>query len=923
MAKKKKKKKKKSWQDQTRTQLLQTGLSHLSGGNPQDAISVLKFAEKRHGKADDISDLLFRCYITQAGDLFQKGMKNEADAMRNHAWSYLKAPEHLSETDLLKYLSISSDREAFHLYKQYLSANPSSPAAEQRLAWHLFQTNNWELADAPGADSPLARDAVFMREAMPMMKNADWEMAAEVLRGLPRKSPFASIRLFCRAMASFYSNKDEDAVRALNLIPKDFPLKRIVRKLKTALSEPDGSNKKTRAMARLSDLWDGPVNSEGLIRDILDALTKGSLKQAANAIREFAGEICQQDQAAAIAMVLQTIQSSADTGKFREDGYVSLVRKTLPPDLADSFIARVNLTNPGALFSSAGEYITRFLNKEFPDAEERRIAKAMVLLNTAHMVNKFGREAVIDDRSGLEKFRDVLGVECRHDSGIAIDLAAGAIRLDPQNKAAYMAIAGFPRNSKEERKKVETSLLAMRDEFPDDPYPCLELASLYYETHAFRKAEAILGEAMKRAPHDNRVVDRHAISLLVSAEINIRRGKFHLVDKDIKRAEDLESRKLAPYIKEKKLLAKLVRSQGDFQIGKKGQIPLFEGCIDLKSLMDEELGAMSLFEGIRLLSLLMLDIGGPNIRGRKSLSKFLEGLLKDRLKQDSRLSSQEIAGILTPPPTEFRPVFPDRRVAPLILKMSKNILGRIKTEEIIPLYDLILEPDVADAVLKDIRKRIKNASEKDRLLLEFYMTVIQILEGEIKDPGMLEEIVGRAGDGPVREELRAMARRLSVHAPGRLKTALENFNFSIFQNPFPMGNPFFDLDFLDSFDDDDDFDDDEFDDDDFDPVSMMDGLDPAEFMNMFMSGSERGDHDIDAIVGKLEDMVDELGLRGAPEAQILSFHDILTNEQAGLGAGMNFFTTMLEMIGVRNKLSREAFMLFYGKKKNGKGSRSC
>ncbi len=85
---------------------------------------------------------------------------------------------------------------------------------------------------------------------------------------------------------------------------------------------------------------------------------------------------------------------------------------------------------------------------------------------------------------------------------------------------------------------MEAGLKRMMTAFPEDPYPCLELATLHHQKAAYRKAEQILLEAKRRAPHDDRVVDRHVLALLISSEKRLKKGKMQLAAQDPEGAQE-------------------------------------------------------------------------------------------------------------------------------------------------------------------------------------------------------------------------------------------------------------------------------------------------------------------------------------------------------------------------------------------------
>lgn len=175
------------------------------------------------------------------------------------------------------------------------------------------------------------------------------------------------------------------------------------------------------------------------------------------------------------------------------------------------------------------------LDAEFPDQEHARIAHALILL---HAVERIRMENFFVQRlrCDSERLRPVLGITSNNPAEFLIEMTFKAILLDPENRRSYELLANLPRYSRQTKNRVEKGFIQMLDYFPDDPFPCLELSTIYYEKNTFRKAENILKEAMKRAPHDNRVIDRHVISLLISADNSIKRKKLHLASRDIEKS---------------------------------------------------------------------------------------------------------------------------------------------------------------------------------------------------------------------------------------------------------------------------------------------------------------------------------------------------------------------------------------------------
>ncbi|OQX24356.1 MAG: hypothetical protein BWK80_21260 [Desulfobacteraceae bacterium IS3] len=885
MGKKNKKKKKlqKVVQSQvhelTQDQLLEKGAQELETGKARDAIATFKIAAKKHGMSDTVTTSLFRAYLMRESQLRQKNMLVEAEAMKKQAEEYMPEIRKFSEKDLLAFIFACSTREGFDIYAKYTAVNRSSPAAEQFLANRLFKSGKWDFIEKSEPSLPLRRDAGPVKKAMPLMNEGKWEEALEVLGDISRQSPFAPIRMFCRAMVCFYKQDDADMLKALSMIPDDFPLADLVNELKEAA----GGN--PPASPRFHFLWEGTVNMKAEVRELLRLLEEGQLRQSAQSIIVIADAAYPRDPLAARVFILEILWNLVMQDKIADADFHKLVLNLIEGKYADTLLAKTRLTRSRKPLHDLGRYIS-FLETEFPEPQAAKIAHSTVLSYTAHLLGNVGLSPA-DEDSGFKKYKKLLGIRSEEPEMILVDMIAESVRLDPLNRAAYQVLTELPRFSRAAKNGAEAVLTDMLGHFPDDPFPCLELAALYYEKNAFRKAENILEEAMKRAPHDSRVIDRNIIALLVSAEKNIQREKFHLVAKDIEKSENLKSRKLAPFIAEKRILCRLI---SDFHSDGPKKPP--------ENIMSAELEPLPFFEQLRILSVLVTDIKEHHIALQwPAMLADAEKLFEQKLKKSaSSLSSSDWVRLLMPLEKDFASLFPFRQMAPVFLKKHKNILKGVADAEIFPIFDTIFEPAWFDLIQKEIKRRTKTANPKDRLLLEFYLVTVQHITAHAYDAGLFENIIGQAS-GPLLEELRTTSRRLSKYAAGVLKNALEMFDFGI----------------LEELDDDGDFRDE---DDDFFPEKDIEaGLErimerlrkledkgnvsESEFLNEFIAG--------------FESFVDTLEIRGAPELILFGLREML---RVTPGACRDFdeLSEAFEHAGIKTRLSREARLILFGKK---------
>lgn len=922
MAAKKKKRKEKGTYKQfgnlSLDQIIQKVEDALSAENPRDALYILKFAMKKFGESGPIRSLFFRAYLLREKQLRTKSLHDEADAVRELANRFLPEFDQMPEAVLVDYLSNASEKKAVEAYADYLKNGARSPKIEQTLAHLMFKGRDWKAVDILEADHPLRQDAGPVQRAVALMNDAAWEQALDALNPISRTSPYASIRVFCRAMVSFFKGNDKTAARALEMIPSDFPLSRTIGNLKRILRESTPEDEKKAAMEAVGFLWDGPVNLQNDIQDLIECIDKKRFKQAVERVQAVASGFNPSESLRVTTFITECLWRFSATGQLEDYDFQKMAQSLLPKKIVDPMFIKIRLASSIKPFSSAGLYISE-LDKEFPDPEERKIAHALTLLHTAIFLSaQDGRMQFRVERSLIEKYRDQLGIRSDTYEGALLDMVTYSIRIDPGNRNAYEFLAALPRNSREDKKKVESGLSVMLKEFPDDPFPCLELASLFYQSNAFRKAENILEEAMKRAPHDARVLDRHVLSLLISSEINIRREKYHLAERDLDRAASFENKKMEPFVLEKKLLFDLKKSANHLDPDDpdmRKQRSLFGKRRTPASLIMETLTEYSLYDRLKVLSLLLLDIHENKLPRKTVLLKSVNPLLDAELKAGVKtLGSSEVFQLLTTLPKEYAPLYESLYPAPLLIERSKSLLNVLNTEDALRLYERILIPSLYKVIMKDLRSRAKKASEKDRRVLDFFRVTVDHLSGKKEDSELFYEVIDEVEEGPALEALRALSRRLSRHAAGRLRMALEEFDFEILDEPMGFPGLPFDLDLEDLiprmealFGD---MDEDGLDDE-SDEEQLFEALEVLSKIGMTETDAFK--EELEFVIEEAEDWVDSLEIRGYPNHLIKQMRNMLYKTDPDAKRELNMIGRVLEQTGTQSKLSREAQVLLYGK----------
>lgn len=893
MGKKKKKSKKariearQKLKNMTLGQMLEKGHQFFETGKARDAIDMFKLAIKQHGRSDEIDILLFRAYLLREGQLRKKGMNTEADIIKAQALIYIQDLKSLSENDMLAYVSTCTNDDAFNAYAEYLSANDQSPKIEQFLAYRLFEYDAWNLLEKINGSVSLKRDAIPVKTAVSLMNEAKWEDALDALRPISRTSPFAPIRLFCRAMVAFYKEDDEDMSRALSMVPDDFPLIPVVKSLEETVSGKPERDKTKASVSVCNCLWEGAIISENEVEKLIDILEKKRFSQVEHAICRLADKIYPQDPTTAKFFILQVIWNTVQQHTIFDYEYQKIVKNILPSEHADLLLAKTKYMSFYLPVTMTGQYLS-LLENEFPDHECQKIAHSLILQHTVNMLNE-KKAHMEEDKRKIQKYKSLLGITSEDPELMLIDMTTESIRLDPYNRKGYELLVELPCNSRAAKNAVESPLLYMKECFPDDPFPCLKLAALYYQKNAFRKAENILEEAMKRAPHDNRVLDQHALSLLISAEKNFNRDNFHLVIKDIEKAEKLERKKIAPFIIEKRMIFQIAIEQED-----------------VKTVIKDGLDHLSPLDRLRILAILIIDIMYRRFDVKHKILKALEKIFNNRLKDAKELSSSEIVKLLRPLEKDYMSIIPSLKVAPIFLKNQKGMLKKVDDSEIISLYNSILEPDLFDLIKKDIKQRIKKAKKDQGVLLEFYLATLEHITGKVEGGRPFKNIIEKSS-GPMMEELRGASRRLSKYASGTLKMALEKFDFDI------LDERFFDHDFFDHIYD-------EIIDEDFDEEDMFAGMDDKLGLNAFYYylmdleylDTKSLQEEMDEMVSQVESFLDKSELRGAPDFILRQFRS-LTRSEPSVCYQFDRLAKWIQQYRLPD-ISHDAMIFLYGKK---------
>jgi len=835
MAKKKKNKKTKNrhkniqLHNQAPETLIENARSALASGKARDAVECLKIALKKQEAPEAIYPLLFRAYLARGKELREKSMDVEADMVAEQAQACKPAMDQISETDLADYAGLCPLDQAIDAYAEYMTAHPPAVKVERQLVNRLIQSENWDLLDRLPLTAPIRKDASALPEAVSKMNTGDWEAALDDLRSIPRASPYAPLRMLCRAMCAFYREDDRELQKIIPMLPDDFLLSPVMRQLGQFLQDPA----KTSANTAMALFFDSPPGDGDEITELIKNIHKKQKKDAINMIKQLAQRIYPENPEACIETILEIMSSSVTVSGRSQNFYLELAATLLPRKKATALILRLDMMS-GLPLDSAAKYID-LIPQLYPDPRQQATAKSLVMLRAFKLsLEKDTLAYELEEDLGFYDFEAestnwaALGISSDDPDTAYLEIAREGIACDPENREWYELMLKLPHRHKEQKQIVENALQEMAAHFPDDPFPHLEMAGLYQQKSAYRKAEKALEEAARRAPYDNRVIEKKAIGYLISAKINLKRGKYHLVGTDLEKAESLGCRPAVPFIRAKQAALALIRSQAEPEAS-----PMFS-----------DLAGLARIQG---LSVLFLELSGSPRQKiadayDETLRQGINAEIKRELASISEIQSAEMRRLLYPVPLAYMPAMPAHplHTTPAVLPVEEifRLLPGVQEADIIVVCDLLLDMGWYDTVYKELSRRLSETSAAGRPLMDFYCTVLADLSGETTDTEHLMAIVDDA-DAETDRKLKQAAFNLAPHARGELQLALRYYDLELLM----FRNEWVDEDEWDDEFDDEAIDDGDWLDDDFDEEddAYYEGMTPAQIIE-----------DLEAIVDRMK-----------------------------------------------------------------------
>ena len=872
---------------QTPEELVARAENAISAGKGREAIEFAKLAAKKQAVPEEtIQILLFRAYLAREKQLRKKNMRVEADAVNRQAIACISDPGRLDEPDLVLFMALAEIDKVFDAYAAYLAHRPSSLAIERQLVNRLLQTEQWNLLERIDPETPLRKDAQFIPAATKQMNAGQWESALRQLQNIPRSSPFAPLRMLCRAMSAFYAEDDKGLTKALSMIPESFLLYPLTSVLRDYIAAGTGNiSLSEQQNSALQLLFDGPVDPGFEVKQILSHSNLPDVSKAASRINRLAHDIYPEDPETCKKSILEILSNASNEEIPWTIQHSDLVMSLMGDDEAKSLMLRKDMHSEMPLFF-ASLYI-EILPRLFSDPHQRAIAKSLVLLKAMHISRQtksledelYPDHLYMNQNSAHLKTKwHLLGVNKDDPADIYLQMAKEGIASDPDNRQWYEQIVEMPRFPRNNQKIVEEAFLKMAEHFPDDPSPYIELAKLYTDKKAHRKAEKAIEQAAALAPYDNRVIDRKVVLYLTSAQINFERGKLLLARADLEKAIPLESRPAIPFIRGKTLLLDLAQAPWD-----------------AADILASTLSNQDPFDRLYTMILLMINIlsgsAAKILRDHDRITTIIQSHIDaDMATIGQSLSSRQVVQLVSPVPREFSSVIPGAIAKILGTVFSEpqttDLLRQTDDADILFACDALLHAGRHKIIKEELSSRLNKHGYEKYPIMTFYHLVLKDLSGQSTDAIAIIDLIEASPEKTV-YQLKEAAERLAPHAGGVLRDALLYFNFYML-DPDPGMD---DEDFIDDFDDD-----------------LIFSEDQELSIQMLLSGNI-SDMSESEIIDGIEYFVDRIGCRGMSSESLRMAKNVSLECFPMLE---NFYKLLPDIPkSIVKKLSREARALLF------------
>ncbi len=660
------------------------------------------------------------------------------------------------------------------LYGDLLPTSDPMPEMERLIGNRAVLEDRLPLLDSLPGHTALASQKACLEKASLCMNAGHWEKALETLKPIPRKSPFADIKIFAKLMASFLKDDKEGMQRAVSLLSKEFPLTSVPALL-TAYGKEEGmpSAPGTRETATL--LWGNAFLNDRHARTLKKGVSDNNLLKINQAATELTASLTAGHREKAICFLAEMACQGVMEQTHQADQALALLKKMLPSEVQAERLLIKTFAPKDHFFNDLTQEFWEDLDQLFPDKTGRDLAKAFVLVEITQALirNPEGAFSVRDQFNSLFcgiGFKDVIQIKAR-DNGegmhrVFLTILRQALALDSENQDAYGLLLQLPLGSPALRKTLIPLLETMARVFPDDPRPWLRLAKLHARKSAVRKAETALKEAFQRAPHDGEVLEQYALSHVIASNRQLTVDKYPLAMRDLGAAAKMGVTSLGVCIAEKQLLWDLIQTR---KFSPKA--------------FGEKTDGLSLAQTLKVLALFKIDLSDPAAIC-STAPRGLQSVFNGFKKQIPELTSRELRYLLEPVGEPLRELYHSSDCASWFMDKGGTILARLNSRDLTGIALDLVANGATDPVIRELGKRVAagNDTHPESIVMAFLHLSLTHIRGDRVNAHTFTSLIDSARE-TVKEALRKLSRRLAPIAPGHLRPAYAQFDFSQLSTP--------------------------------------------------------------------------------------------------------------------------------------------
>jgi tetratricopeptide (TPR) repeat protein len=214
----------------------------------KDAFKQAKLGFHKQGTPEN-RQLVERTYLLRLQELVRGGMSSAAAEVARSFLEFGVTDQHLLQDLVVLLPRVGMGEQAI-----VLSGRIQLPEAQSSLSLKLADESVIHPEQAPASMPELRSGAARIRSALSALYEGSEERATELLKDIPRSSPFADWRYFVRGLAAYYRRDPEATAANWDRLQPERAAARIaavVRRVDDASSAPEGRNSGDLDLSRL------------------------------------------------------------------------------------------------------------------------------------------------------------------------------------------------------------------------------------------------------------------------------------------------------------------------------------------------------------------------------------------------------------------------------------------------------------------------------------------------------------------------------------------------------------------------------------------------------------------------------------------------------------------------------------------------